>query len=182
MNQQQDTETDLRISVAENKFRALSRTLCNRNIKLKIRIYILNAMVRNRLTYSCQTWNVNQIQMNRINSTYMNMMRKIIRDGYKRRNETEANFSFVYSNDVLNICKTDNILDYVKRQQAKYLVHIARRTNTTFIKRLLFADVKTTKRGRPISTLEYQVLEYVRLTVDEFYKKALKREVDMADP
>ena len=113
----------------------------------------------------------------------MNMMRKMIRDWYKRRNETEADFSFVYSNDdVLNICKIDNILDYVKRQQAKYLGHIARRPNTTFIKRLLFADVKTTKRGRPISTLEDQVLEYVRLTADEFYKKALKREVDMADP
>ena len=107
-----DTEIDLRISVAENKFRALSRTLCNRNIKLETRIYTLNTMVRGRLIYSCQTWNVNQIQMNRINSTYMNMnmMRKMIRDGYKRRNETEADFSFVYSNDdVLNICKTDNI-------------------------------------------------------------------------
>ena len=77
------------------------------------------------------------------------MMRKMIRDGYNRRNETEADFSFVYSNDdVLNICKTDNILEYVKRQQAKYLAHIAKRPNTTFIKRLLFADVKRTKRGR----------------------------------
>ena len=40
-----DTEIDLRISVAENKFRALSRTLCNRNIKLETRIYTLNTMV-----------------------------------------------------------------------------------------------------------------------------------------
>ena len=67
-----DTEIDLRISVAENKFRSLSRTLCNRNIKLETRIYTLNTMVRGRLTYSCQTWNVNQIQINHINSTYMN--------------------------------------------------------------------------------------------------------------
>ena len=53
------------------------------------------------------------------------MMRKMIGDGYKRRNETEADFSFVHSNDdVLNICKTYNILEYVKRQQAKYLAHI----------------------------------------------------------
>ena len=28
-------------------------------------------MVRSRLTYSCQTWNINQEQMNRVNSTYV---------------------------------------------------------------------------------------------------------------
>ena len=63
----------------------------------------------------------------------------------------DLNWSFVYN----------NILEYVKRQQAKYLAHIARRPNTTFIKRLLFADVKRTKRGRPISTLEDQVLSKI---------------------
>ena len=92
--------------------------------------------------------------------------------------ETENDFSYVYSNeDVLRICKTGSIEDFIRKQQVKYLAHIARCPSNTLIKRLLFADVKTTKRGRPISTLEDRVLEHVRLSADEFYKKALKREV-----
>ena len=173
-----DTEIDLRTSVAENKFSQIARTLCNRNTILETRVYILNVMVRSRLTYSCQTWNINQEQMNRVNSTYVNMLRKMIRDGYKRRVETENEFSYVYSNeDVLRICKTGSIAEFIQKQQIKYLAHIARCPNNTIIKRLLFADVKNTKRGRPILTLENRVLEYVRLSADEFYKKALKREL-----
>ena len=136
-------------------------------------------MVRGRLTHACQTWNINQEQMNRVNSTYVNMLRKMIRDGYKRRMETENDFSYVYSNkDVLRICKTESIAEFIQKQQIKYLAHIARFPNNTIIKRLLFADVKNTKRGRPILTLEDRVLEYVR-QVDESYKKALKRELYM---
>ena len=173
-----DTEIDLRTSVAENKFSQIARTLCNRNTILETRVYILNVMVRSRLTYSCQTWNINQEQMNRVNSTYVNMLRKMIRDGYKRRVETENDFSYVYSNeDVLRICKRGSIAEFIQKQQIKYLAHIARCPNNTIIKRLLFADVKNTKRGRPILTLEDRVLAYVRLSADEFYKKALKREL-----
>ena len=135
-------------------------------------------MVRSRLTYSCKTWNINQEQMNRVNSTYVNMLRKMIKDGYKRRMETENDFSYVYSNEhVQRICKTGSIAEFIQKQQIKYLAHIARCPNNTIIKRLLFADVKNTKRGRPILTLEDRVLEYVRLSADEFYKKALKREL-----
>ena len=178
-----DTEIDLRISVAESKFVQLTKTLCNRNTNLVTRVYILNAMIRSRLTYSCQTWNINQQQMNRIDTAYMNMLRKMINNGYKRNNVLESDFRYVLSNnDILTICKTENILEYVRRQQMKYLAHIARRPNSTFIKRLLFSDVKTTKRGRPIVTLEGQVLEYVQMSADEFYKKALKKELDVADP
>ena len=177
-----DAEIDLRISVAESKFMQLSKKLCNRNTNLVIRVYILNTMIRSRLTYSCQTWNINQQQMNRINTAYINMLRKMINKGFKRRNISDSDYTYVLSNEnVLTICKTENILEYIQRQQMKYLAHIARRPNTTFIKRLLFSDVKVTKRGRPIITLEEHVLQYVKMTADQFYKKALKKELDVAD-
>jgi hypothetical protein len=120
--------------------------------------------------------------MNRINTAYMNMLRKMINKGFKRRNISESDYSYVLSNeDVLTICKTENILEYIQRQQMKYLAHIGRRPNTTFSKRLLFSDMKVTKRGRPIITLEEHVLQYVQMTAEQFYKKALKKELDVAD-
>ena len=75
-----DSEIDLRISLAEAKFNQLWKKLTNRKILLSTRIYILNTMVRSRLTYSCQTWNITQHQKERIDATYNNMLRKMIRE------------------------------------------------------------------------------------------------------
>ena len=61
------------------------------------------------------------------------MLRKMIRDGYKRRVETENEFSYVYSNeDVLRICKTGSIAEFIQKQQIKYLAHIARCPNNYY--------------------------------------------------
>jgi len=175
-----DTEIDLRITIAENKFVQISKKLCNRKTNLTTRVYILNTMVRTRLTYSCQTWNTDQHQMNRVNSSYMTMLRKMINNGFKRENVSEDNFSYVLSHEeVLKICKTENIIDYIQRQQVKYLAHIARRSNSFFIKRLLFPDVKVTKRGRRIMTLEDYVLSHLQMTADQFYKKALSKTLNV---
>ena len=66
------------------------------------------------------------------------MLRKMIRDGYKRRIETKKEFSYVYFNGVvLRICKSGSIADFIRKQQ----VHIARYPNNTTIKRVFFADV-----------------------------------------
>ena len=46
-----DTEVELRIEMAENKFYELSKSFMNFNIRLPTRIKILNAVVRSRLTY-----------------------------------------------------------------------------------------------------------------------------------
>ena len=69
-----DAEIDLRIAVAQNKYNQMSKKLHNRKVFLKTRVYLLNTMVRSRLTYSCQTWNINQQQQQRIRSTYINML------------------------------------------------------------------------------------------------------------
>ena len=59
-----DTEVELQIEMAENKFYELSKIFMNFSIRLPTRIKILNAVVRSRLTYSCQTWNITARQRN----------------------------------------------------------------------------------------------------------------------
>ena len=73
-----DAEVDLRIAVAENKFNELFKKLTNRKINLHTHVLILNSIVRSRLVYSCQTWNINQHQQQRIRSSYTCMLRKKI--------------------------------------------------------------------------------------------------------
>ena len=176
-----DAEIDLRIAVAQNKFNQMSKKLLNRKIYLKTRVYILNTMVRSRLTYSCQTWNINQQQQKRVQSTYVSMLRKMIRGGFRKTldGNNQETFKYVLSGeDVLEICETEDVLEFIKRRQESYLSHIARQKNSSIIKRLLFNDNENRKKGRPIKTLEDHVLE--GKLADNFYKEALrKRKRDM---
>ena len=148
--------------------------MLNYKIRLHTRVKILTSIVRSRLTYSCQTWNTTSRQTDRINSAYTAMLRKMVKGGYRRKNGTE--WKFVLSNsDLHNICGTENIGEFVKRQQRKYLAHLARQPNSALTKKLLFNCNTATKPGQQ-STLESRVLANEQCTADEFYKKALKRE------
>ena len=104
------------------------------------------------------------------------MLRKMIRRGFERKSaedSDEENFSYLLSNsDVLQICKTEDIMSHVANQQFKYLAHISRRSNNNVAKRLLFNDDKTRKRGRPVKTMEQHVLQTHNISADEFYRRA----------
>ena len=171
-----DAEIDLKIAVAQNKYNQMSKRLQNRKIYLETRVYLLNTMVRSRLTYSCQTWNINLHQQQRIQSTYVTMLRRMIRRGFERKVDENGDktYEYVLSNeDVLEICKTENVLEFIRKQQENYLGHIARHNNTSMVKRLLFNNNKNFKRGRPAKTLEDYVLN--GRSADQFYKEALKK-------
>ena len=171
-----DAEIDLRITIAENKFFELAKKFTNRRTTLKTRVMILNSIVRSALTYSCQTWNLTQQQKAKINSVYCKMLRRMVNNGFKRKVDTE--FSYHYSNeDILQICKTESITDYVSKQQRKYLANIIRKPNSYIVKKLHFNDDKVTKVGRPLRTLEDEVLQNLGISADNFYRDAIKRKL-----
>ena len=70
-----DAEIDLRISITQAKFYEIIKKLTNFKIHLNTRVLIFNSLVPSRLTYSCQTWNLTQIQMQKINSAYITVLR-----------------------------------------------------------------------------------------------------------
>ena len=39
------------------------------------------------LTYACQTWSVTKAQMDKIESAHTSMLRSMVRNGHRRRNE-----------------------------------------------------------------------------------------------
>ena len=84
-------------------------------------------------------------------------------------------FRYLYTNnDLLRICKTTSITEYITTLQERYVAHIARRSNLDKSKQLLFNVDRSTKKGRPTETLEQKVLKELNMTADEFYKQALK--------
>ena len=138
---------------------------------LSTRVLVLNSLVRSRLTYSCQTWNVSQAQMKRLNSVYVGMLRRLVRNGCRT-----SEYKYILSNDdILRICHTEDIPTFVARQQSSYLGHLARQSNSCLTKRLLFNDDRHTRVGRPIETLEDKVMKNEQTSKDQFYKVALQR-------
>ena len=140
-----DTETELRIDCAECKFYEHGRQFMNHKIAIVTRTNILNSLVRSRLTYSCQTWCMTKLQLARIGSAYMAMLRKMVSGGYRRKPNS---WSYVLTNeDLLRICQTDCINNYVSRQQTNFVAHMVRKEDRSLAKRLLFNNNESRKAG-----------------------------------
>ena len=126
-----DTETELRVDCAECKFYELGRQFMNHKIAIRTRVRILNSLVRSRLTYSCQTWCVTKMQLARVGSAYMAMLRKMVSGGYRRKPNS---WSYVLTNEqLLKICQTDCIKSYVSRQQRNFVAHMVRNEDRSLV-------------------------------------------------
>lgn len=169
-----DTEINLRVDAAENKFYSLSKKFFNRRIQLKTRVEILNSLIRSRLVYSCPTWTISTPQQQKINACYLGLLRKMMgKCGYKRR---DGEWAFVYTNeDVKRICSTIDITDFVRLQQRKFAAHIIRKENCSIVKRLYFNDNERRTRGLPSSTLRNNIIRNERCTEKQFCYMARER-------
>ena len=97
-----DTELNLRIDAATNKFYSNSKNLLNYKIYLKTKILMINSLVRSRLNYACQTWSCTQSQLAKLNATYMGYPRRLDKGGFEGQNK---GWSFKYTN-------ADNLLNH----------------------------------------------------------------------
>ena len=160
-----EAELNLRTDAATSKFYSLSRNMMNNKTHLKTRVMMLNSLVRSRLTYGCQTWSCNKNQMNKLNAAYMGFIRRMVRGGFKRR---DGSWSYCYTNnDLLRISNTTNILTFVEKQQANYVVNILMKTNDSIVKRLMLNDDARRKPGRQ-TTLLSSVLNATNCSLEDF--------------
>ena len=146
----------------------------NYRISLRTRVQILNSLVRSRLAYGSQVWTLTTGQRSRINSFYCGLLRRMIRGGYKRKEDSMA---FKLSNEnILKLCKTESMETFIARQQRQFLAHIIRRDDTSMIKQLTFNDDTNHVRG-PYTTLLNAVLKREGSNELEFYRSAKERKI-----
>ena len=155
---------NLRSDAAECKFYSLTKNLLNMKINIKIRAQILNSLIRSRITYSCQTWSITKLQVNKMTSVYMSFLRKMTKGGYRRK---ENSWSYVLTNeDLLRIAKTVDLPTFVREQQRKYAQKIIRQENKSMTKQLMFNDDKASRTG-PVTTLLSSVLRNEKCNVKQ---------------
>ena len=165
---------NFRISSAFQKWNELKHILCDRRIFMSTRAKILESCVRSRLLYSVQAWELTAQELKKIESIWLNFLRKMVVNGFKRKNvppeylkalkqskkrskkETQPpvlkpddlDWSYVFNNEQLKEI-TKIIANFCKTQHMTYIAHVTRLDNDSFQKQLLFStDHKKYARDR----------------------------------
>ena len=150
-----------RISSAFQKWNELKHVLTDKRIFMSIRMKFLEACVRSRLLYSCQSWELSAAEMRKLETIWYGFLRKMVSNGYKRKfvppeylkakkaakktgeivPEPEGlDWAYVFNNDKLcEITKSTNISSFCRIQHLKYIAHITRLENDSLQKQLLFS-------------------------------------------
>ena len=156
--QHQSTFTIQRIASAHKKWNELKTVLTNHQIKLSTRVKFLTACVRSRLTYSIQACNLNVSQLSKLEVTWMNFLRKLVRNGFQRVNipsakcqgnqpptadDDDLDWRFKLTNlDVLRLTRSSPITYFSQTQHLKFIAHITRLPNSSLQKQVLFRSNK----------------------------------------
>ena len=162
-----EAEINLRIDSATTKLYSLGKKFFNRKIHLTTRVQLLNSLVRSRLTYACTTWLLSTDQLDHIAAQYSLILRKMIRDGFKRQPES---YRFVYTNQqIFDISKTIPLQEFIVQQQRSYIAHAIRLDDEALTKRLLFNTERSHVPGRQTSILQtsHQTRRNIRARVPQ---------------
>ena len=101
-------------------------------------------MLCKRLLFGVEAYFPDEQQLNRLETCWNEILRSMVRGGWKRRNidddAVQKVWRFVYSNDdIKRILKTTSLRNHVYEQHIRYIGHICRLPNTSTAKKLLFA-------------------------------------------
>ena len=160
-----------RVASAYAKWNDLKQVLTDKRVYLTTRMKFLSACVRTRLTYSVQAGMLNASETTKLESIWMNFLRRLVRKGFERENvpqarrrarsrasrssrssqsepmenieEEDIDWRFKLTNqNVLNITKSEPISKFCLGQHLKYIAHVTRLPNSSIQKQLLFGTNK----------------------------------------
>ena len=115
--------------------------------------FTLNSSVCSRLTYLCQNWNLTVGQFEKLDVTYRNLLRRMIRGGLKRIGDYDGGFKRIGDNDGDFWCKlnnekfhviscSSNASNFIQKQENNYAGHVVRMPIERCEEQLTFHDDK----------------------------------------
>ena len=126
-------------------------------------------------------------------------MRRIVRGGMAARISSKKEIDLAKSeNDmdrincawkntnekILKLTKSVSMTEYIRRQNTKWVAHVARASNDTLTKRLMFVDEKFTKRGNHNKTVLENVIvreEEKGKSIETFLRECTKRKFGLSN-
>ena len=84
----------------------------------------------------------------------------MVRGGFARVDKDNGDWNYkISSARLLELCKTENLSVYIKKQQLKYCAHLIRQPNDCLNKQLMFNSNKNVKVGKKVPNLLKKVLD-----------------------
>ena len=151
-NQKSNTSAFLthQISRSYAKWNEMKNVLLDKRIHLSTGVRFLEACVISRLLYSVQAWSLNAKEMQKIESIWHGLLRRLVKGGFKRQNapkdkndnsipQEEINWAYKISNKrFTQITKTVGVKEFCVKQHLKYIAHVTRLGNDSLQKQFLF--------------------------------------------
>ena len=135
--------TEHRRARASAKFHQLREVLCDINVNRRTRWKLLEACVIPRLLYGLQACYPKEDQMKKLESTWFQFLRSMVKGGWRRMSNDPENpdFRFAYSNaDLEFILRAKPLRGILKSHHLKYMGHVCRDQNTALTKKMMFAE------------------------------------------
>ena len=85
---------------------------------------------------------------------------------------------------ILKLTKSVSMNEYIRNQNRKWVAHVARASNDTFTKRLMFVEEKFTKRGNHNKTVLDKVIaeeEEKGKSIETFLRECTKRKFGLSN-
>ena len=140
---------------------------------MNARKLVFEANIKSRLLYNSQTWILSSAQLDKIDAVYLRMLRSLVRNGHSRHPET---FKYRLSNKrILRITKCNYASEHIKLLQRRFVAHIVRMSNRTYIKQMMFNDNQNKKKGHKVRNILDQVLLHQNMSKYDFFKNAINR-------
>ena len=170
-----DIEINYHTQVAYAKLATMTNLHQNFKIYLRIRIMFLNSFVRSRLAYSCQNWNLTVGQLEKLDCTYGNLLRRMMRDRFKRIGDNNGDFQYKLNNEKVHaMCCISVVRDFFQKEQKDYAGHVVGMPNERCEKQLMFNECKYHRIGTVTPIHLEQVLKFNNPSIDSFINNSLK--------
>ena len=118
----------------------------------------MGACVRSRLLYETQAWYINEENIRKLETCWMELLRQVVNGGKREwwsrlptpEDAEDTEFRLRYTNtDILNITKNNSLRNVIRSQYLKYIGHVCRCPNTTLTKKMLFAESRRPYKRDP---------------------------------
>ena len=160
-NEDPATSIDYRISRANAKFQQLKEVLCDPKVNKKTRWKLMESCVAPRLLYGLQACFPSEQQMKKIEACWHQLLRSMVRGGWKRVSNDPENpdFRYVLTNKsierILKCKKT--IRGIAVSHHMRYFGHVARMRNTSLTKKMMFAKPQRLRYSDPWKSIADEV-------------------------
>ena len=122
----------------------MRQVLTDQKVNMATRTKLMGTCVRSRLLYRTQAWYINEENVRKLETCWMELLRQMVNGVWSRpptpEDAEETEFRLRYTNiEILHITKNRSLRNVIRSQYLKYIGHVCRCPNAKPTKKMLFA-------------------------------------------